>query len=82
VLADCLDSYFLPQAELPVWSPPATAVTALLDALPDIGVAAAGTSITRETAGSTSRITTCRRTVFTAAPPGRRTALRHSTSCT
>lgn len=37
-LADCLDSYFAPQAELHTPSPPLTSSTALLDQLPDIPI--------------------------------------------
>jgi uncharacterized Zn finger protein len=45
-LADCLDSYFRPQADPPAWSPPATSSTALLDQLPDIAVAVRGRELT------------------------------------
>ncbi|MGH3843685.1 MAG: SWIM zinc finger family protein [Pseudonocardiaceae bacterium] len=38
-LADCLDSYFTPQAQTRVPSPPATSSAALLDQLPDVTVA-------------------------------------------
>jgi uncharacterized Zn finger protein len=41
-LADCLDSYFVRQAERPASSPPVTSSTALLDQLPEIGVAVRG----------------------------------------
>jgi len=37
-LADCLDSYFAPQAETRAPSPPVTSSTALLDQLPDVTV--------------------------------------------
>jgi uncharacterized Zn finger protein len=41
-LADCLDSYFAVQAEIPPTSPPATSSAALLEQLPPIGLAARG----------------------------------------
>jgi uncharacterized Zn finger protein len=41
-LADCLDSFFVRQADIPVSSPPVAASTALLDQLPEIGVALRG----------------------------------------
>lgn len=45
-LADCLDTYFTPQAALRRPVPPATAPTALLDQLPDIGVTVRGRPLT------------------------------------
>jgi uncharacterized Zn finger protein len=45
-LADCLDSYFTPQAEFRRPVPPATPATALLDQLPDIDVTVRGQPLT------------------------------------
>ena len=44
-LAECLDSYFAPQAGARAPSPPMTSPTALLDQLPDIGVTVRGRSL-------------------------------------
>jgi uncharacterized Zn finger protein len=41
-LADCLDSFFVRQADIPVFGPPVTSSTALLDQLPEIPVAVRG----------------------------------------
>jgi uncharacterized Zn finger protein len=41
-LVDCVDTYYAWQADVKVPSPPATPSTALLDQLPDTGVAARG----------------------------------------
>lgn len=41
-LADCLDTYYARQADVQVPSPPSTLSTALLDQLPDTGVAVRG----------------------------------------
>jgi uncharacterized Zn finger protein len=41
-LADCLESFFVRQADIPVSSPPVTSATALLDQLPEIPVAVRG----------------------------------------
>jgi uncharacterized Zn finger protein len=38
-LADCLDSYFARQADMPSLSPPVTSPTALLEQLPDVTIA-------------------------------------------
>ncbi|MGH3856959.1 MAG: SWIM zinc finger family protein [Pseudonocardiaceae bacterium] len=45
-LADCLDSYFTPQARTRAPSPPVTSPTALLDQLSDVTVAVRGRSLT------------------------------------
>jgi uncharacterized Zn finger protein len=45
-LADCLDTYYAWQAEVRLPGPPVTAVTALLDQLPDTGVAVRGRPLT------------------------------------
>jgi uncharacterized Zn finger protein len=45
-LADCLDSYFAPQAGPRAPSPPVTSPTALLDQLPDAGVTVRGRPLT------------------------------------
>jgi uncharacterized Zn finger protein len=44
-LAECLDSFFVRQAELPVSSPPVTSSTALLDQLSEIGVTVRGRAL-------------------------------------
>jgi hypothetical protein len=41
-LVDCLDTYFTPQADIRRPVPPATPVTALLDQLPNVGIAVRG----------------------------------------
>lgn len=41
-LADCLDSFFARQSEVPVSSPPVTPSTTLLDQLPEVAVAVRG----------------------------------------
>ena len=45
-LVECLDAYYAWQAGVRVGSPPATPSTALLDQLPDTGVAARGRPLT------------------------------------
>jgi uncharacterized Zn finger protein len=45
-LAECLDSFFVRQTELPVSSPPVTSATALLDQLSEIGVTVRGRAVT------------------------------------
>lgn len=45
-IADCLDCFFTPQAEIRVPSPPATSSTVLLDQLPDITVAVRNRALT------------------------------------
>ncbi|MGV9799603.1 SWIM zinc finger family protein [Mycobacterium sp. NPDC003449] len=41
-LADCLDSFFVRQNDIPVFGPPVAAPTALLDQLPEVAVAIRG----------------------------------------
>ena len=41
-LADCLDSFFMRQADIPAANPPITSSTALLDQLPEVSVAVRG----------------------------------------
>jgi uncharacterized Zn finger protein len=45
-LADCLDSYFTVQGEIPPAGPPATASGSLLDQLPPVNVTARGRALT------------------------------------
>lgn len=45
-LADCLESYFTVQGEIPSASPPATASGSLLDQLPPVGVTVRGQAVT------------------------------------
>ena len=45
-LADCLESYFTVQGEIPPASPPATASGSLLDQLPPVGVTVRGQAVT------------------------------------
>ena len=45
-LADCLDTFFAKQAEIPATSAPSTAGTALLDQLPPVEVAVRGRALT------------------------------------
>ena len=44
-LADCLESYFTVQGEIPPASPPATVSGSLLDQLPPVGVTARGQAV-------------------------------------
>ena len=45
-LADCLESYFTVQGEIPSASPPATASGSLLDQLPPVGITVRGQAVT------------------------------------
>jgi len=45
-LADCLDSFFTRRSDQRMPTPPATSATALLDQVPEVGVAVRGAPLT------------------------------------